>query len=162
MQSQERLYAYVYAWVRNTADTQDVVQQTSTVLWQKFADFDPETDFFRWALVVAKYTTLNFLRCRRTHRARFSEKFMECLAEEELLVETELEEARSESLKTCVKKLRESDQKLLRSRYGSGMRVGQIADLLGRSSSSISTSLRRIHTALLECIEKNIERENLI
>lgn len=161
MQNQERLFAYVFSWLRDNADTQDVLQQTATVLWEKFDTFDLETDFFRWAVVVAKYQTLNFLRYRRKHRAHFSHEFMDGLAAEELLADNDLEESRQAALKSCLQKLSDSDRNLLRSRYNSGMRLKQLADLFGRSSSSISNSLRRIRSALLNCIEKTIDREGL-
>ena len=159
---QERLFAYVFAWVRDANDTQDVLQQTAVVLWEKFDQFDRGTEFFPWAIVVAKYQTLNFLRYRKNYRARFSNEFMESLAIDEALTDADLEVDRREALNRCVQKLSEGDQKLLKSRYGTGLRVVQIADLTGRSLGSVSNSLRRIRGVLLECVERAVERESRI
>ena len=40
-----RLYGYIFTLLRNHQDAQDVFQQTSLVLWEKFDEFRPDTNF---------------------------------------------------------------------------------------------------------------------
>lgn len=155
----ERLYAYVFAFLHDAADTQDVLQQTFIVLWEKFDTFDRDTDFFRWALVTAKYEAFNYIRFRQRYRARFSEAFMEKLSNEKALVTLEGEDERKKALKSCLTKLSDSDRRLLRSRYENNLKVVQIADILNRSQPSISNTFRRIRAALRECIERSLSQE---
>jgi RNA polymerase sigma-70 factor (ECF subfamily) len=44
-QSSRRIYAYIRTLVPNQADAEDVFQETSKVLWEKFADYEIGTDF---------------------------------------------------------------------------------------------------------------------
>ena len=50
-----RLYGYVFTLLRNHQDAQDVFQQTSLVLWEKFDEFQPDTNFLTWACTVARF-----------------------------------------------------------------------------------------------------------
>ena len=152
----ERLHAYVFAILHDPTDTQDVLQQTFIVLWQKFDSFDLESDFFAWALVVAKYQAFNYIRYRERYRKRFSEEFMEKLSRQSALVAPDREDDRKVALKGCLSKLSSSDRRLLRARYENNLKVNQIADILNRSQPSVSNSFRRIRTQLRQCIERSL------
>ena len=76
-----QLFAYVHTLVRNSADAEDVVQQTSLILWKKFDEYQPESNFFAWACVAARFEAMKFLRRDRRYRAHFSEAFQLKLAE---------------------------------------------------------------------------------
>ena len=67
--SQRRLYAFIRAQVRSRNDADDLLQQTSAVLWEKFADFQPDGDFARWACGVARLEVLTHLRNQRRLRS---------------------------------------------------------------------------------------------
>jgi RNA polymerase sigma-70 factor (ECF subfamily) len=43
-------------------DTQDIFQQTSLVLWEKFDSFETGSNFAAWSCRAARYTAMNFLR----------------------------------------------------------------------------------------------------
>ena len=43
------MYGYIFSLVRNRADAEDLLQETSITLREKFEQFDPETDFIPWA-----------------------------------------------------------------------------------------------------------------
>ena len=51
-ESRSRLYGYIYALVQNQADAEDLFQETTLCLWQKFEEFEQGTDFGRWATRV--------------------------------------------------------------------------------------------------------------
>jgi RNA polymerase sigma-70 factor (ECF subfamily) len=154
--NQQRLFGYVLALVRNSADAQDILQQTAVTAWQKFDAFDPDTDFFRWATTIARYEMLNFTKYRRRSRLYFDQELMEQLAEDAGELSNEIAEARSQALSDCLKKLPATDGKLLECRYAHGLGSYQIAELLDRSQSSVCNSLRRIRENLLRCIESKL------
>ena len=41
LRSQRRVYAYIVSMLPNRADAEEVFQQTSLILWRKWADFAP-------------------------------------------------------------------------------------------------------------------------
>ncbi len=47
------VYACVMTLVRDPSDADEVLQETSLVLWRKFNDFRPDGDFVSWACGIA-------------------------------------------------------------------------------------------------------------
>jgi len=155
-QHQTQLFGYVYSLVRDLDDADDLFQQTSLVLWDKFEQFDPSKSFVCWACGVARYEVLNFLRSRSRHRLYFGDELNLALIEaQEALEEEQLEERRS-ALAVCMKRLRQRDLELLEACYGRTVSVPEVARVWGRSSQSIHNSLRRIRRMLFECIRRTL------
>lgn len=153
---QHRIYGYIYALLRDTSDAQDVFQQTTIILWKKFDQFDLGTSFFSWAATVARFEALNFSKYRRRSRIYFDQDLMEQLAVDADAMQEELLEARRTALRCCLDKLSKSDRKMIDNRYLHGLGSPQIADILGRSSTSVCNSLSRIRQTLLSCIDRNV------
>jgi RNA polymerase sigma-70 factor (ECF subfamily) len=158
-QHHRRLYGYVFTLLRNHQDAQDVFQQTSLVLWEKFDEFRPETNFLTWACTVARFKALDHQKQQRRHRARFSEAFELRLAEVHQRIGSDEFQARSAALDDCIDKLPPVQRELLRDCFGEGRSVAAVAKELGRTPHSVYSSLRNIREKLLECISANVSRE---
>ena len=92
---QTQLFGYIYSLVRDLDDADDLFQQTSLVLWDKFAQFDAAKSFISWACGVARYEVLNFLRSRSRNRLYFSDQLNLALVEaQESLEHQQLDERR--------------------------------------------------------------------
>src|SRR5262245_25737660 len=79
---QRGIQAYIWTLVSHRDDSDDILQETSVSLWRKWAEYDPNRDFFRWACGIA---FIEVLRHRRRHASRrlwFSEELLETLAAE--------------------------------------------------------------------------------
>ncbi len=48
-----RIYAFILTLLPNRSEADEVMQETSLVLWRQFDQFDPQRDFVRWACGVA-------------------------------------------------------------------------------------------------------------
>ena len=59
------IFHFILTLIPNWNDAQDVMQETSRVLWEKFETFEPGTDFVAWALTVARYQAMDFCKRRR-------------------------------------------------------------------------------------------------
>ena len=81
VQYQDRVYGYIATMLPNRHDAEDVFQQTSLILWQKWEQFDPERDFLSWACGIARNEVRNFLRRHGRARVVLSERLMDELAE---------------------------------------------------------------------------------
>jgi RNA polymerase sigma-70 factor (ECF subfamily) len=156
---QSRIFSFLYAHVLNLADAEDLFQQVAMVLWGKFDQFQPGTDFGAWAIRVADLTIKNFLRGKRRSKVLFSDEVMQRIVEYQTAVPVEQVAARSEALQGCLERLPESDRSLVDQCYGSEAKIKDIADALGRSAGAIYTSLCRIRQALLNCIERTLAAE---
>jgi RNA polymerase sigma-70 factor (ECF subfamily) len=154
-QHQSQVYGYIHSLVRDLNDADDVFQQTTVVLWNKFAEFDRQRSFVAWACGVARLEVATFLRTRSRRRLYFTDELNLLLVEaQSKLMASELEERRA-ALGECVQKLRERDRQLLQECYGEPG-VNATAQRQGRSPQSVHNSLRRIRRALFECIRRTL------
>jgi RNA polymerase sigma-70 factor, ECF subfamily len=158
-QHQARLYGYIHSLLRDLNDADDLFQQTTLILWKKFAEYDPRRNFFSWACGIARLEVANFLRSRGRQRLYFSDDLNLLLIEAQAEVPDEELEARREALTHCVAQLRQRDRELLTECYGGEADVPEVAGRRGRSPQSVYNSLRRIRRALFECIGRTLTRQ---
>src|SRR5436305_8840675 len=50
---QRQIFAYIYALVPNRYDAEDLLQETSVVICEKFHEFEEGTDFVAWGCQIA-------------------------------------------------------------------------------------------------------------
>jgi RNA polymerase sigma-70 factor (ECF subfamily) len=155
---QRQLFGYIFALVHSISDAEDIFQQTCLVLWEKFDEFEPGTDFLAWAMSIARYKAIDFLRSLRRQRASFSLALLDQL-ELQAKARSELAEARATALESCRRKLSAEDQQTLRACYTKGVKIKQAATTLNRPIGSVYDSLSRIRRALLKCIERTLRSE---
>ncbi len=158
LQHQRRIHAYIATMLTNWADADEVLQESSIVLWQKFGEFQPGTDFAAWAFRTAYFTTLSFLQKHKQRSLQYSEGLLERIAATAEAMQPELE-AQFAALADCMTKLGEPDRDLLQRRHFPGSTTKDVADSLGRPLKSVYKSLNRIYAALLSCIQRNRRRE---
>jgi len=160
-QHQTQLFGYIYSLVRDLDDADDLFQQTSLVLWDKFERFDHAKRFINWACGVARYEVMNFLRSRSRNRLYFTDELSLALIEAQEALEDERLEERRDALSGCITKLRERDRELLEACYGRSACIQEVARRWGRSTHSIHNSLRRIRRALFECVGRSLARRGV-
>ena len=146
---------YIHLLIPDYSDAEDVFQETSRAIWQKFGEFQPgpESSFRAWAMRIAQLEVLGYRRreCRR-HKL-FSDRAYDALDQAAATAIDQLD-LRLESLGDCYRKLPDDDRKVIDARYRIGMAVEVIAAELGRSVHSVYRALRRIHGSLFECIRR--------
>ena len=72
LEHQRRIFGLIRALVPSGADADDILQETSAVLWQKFDEFDPGTNFAAWSLRIARFQVMAYYTTRRRQKARLS------------------------------------------------------------------------------------------
>jgi RNA polymerase sigma-70 factor (ECF subfamily) len=151
---QRKVFVYAMALLHNPTDAEEVLQETNLVLWRKFDQYQPGTDFGQWACRIAHYEVLKF-REKQGRVRLFSSEFIEALAAE---AESSVEQLdpRREALAGCLRRLREQDRQLLMQRYQPSATTRSVAGALGRSVQGTRKSLHRIRAALLTCIERSL------
>src|SRR5580692_9008759 len=81
LQNERRLYAYILTLLPHRADADDVLQEASLVMWDKFDDANPPADFAAWGCRIAYFKVLDFCKKRQRSRVFFSQPMLERLAE---------------------------------------------------------------------------------
>src|SRR5262245_16226613 len=153
LQNQRRLYAYVLTLLPRRADADDVFQEASLVLWDKFDEARPPDDFAAWACRIAYFKILDFNKKHQRARVMFSQAMLERVAETALEQAATLQlDERREALAGCLGKLSERDRCLLAERYADGGTVQSAAERLGRSPDAVYKALARTRRALFDCV----------
>ena len=65
VQNQKRIYGYILSVVSNWSDVEDILQDTTSLMWKKFDEFTEGTSFSGWGIQIAKYKVLEFRRKNR-------------------------------------------------------------------------------------------------
>jgi RNA polymerase sigma-70 factor (ECF subfamily) len=157
--SRSRVFGHLLALVQNLADAEDLYQQTALLLWEKLDQFQRGTDFGAWAVTIAHYQALNFLRRQSRRRMLFSDVALARLAAVQLDIKSSDLSARSEALSNCLESLPARSKQMLRLRYQGDQSLQQIADQQRRSVGAIYTAISRIRKALQSCIETRVAQE---
>jgi RNA polymerase sigma-70 factor (ECF subfamily) len=152
---QPRIFLFILSLVPNRADAEDVLSETSLVLWRKFHEFRPGTDFRAWAFEVASRRAKGFWEKNRRHEFRPSDDFLDRIAEASIPMLDD-HQTRLEALDRCRAKLRPPDQDLLQRRYQRGATAASVAAEVGRSEGAVHKAVARIRQALLDCISKTL------
>lgn len=145
------IYSFLMTIVPNDVDVEEIVQDASLVMWQKFSQFEEGTNFRNWAFQIAKFTAMNHIRKIKRDRLVFTSKLVELLSKEWESNSSELESRRS-TFRYCITKLPEKDQKVVAACYAENQSVKQYADSQNRTSNAVYKQLNRIRQTLLQCV----------
>ncbi len=130
----------------------DVLQETFLTLVRKAEDFDPQTNFPKWACTIARYKVMEERRAMGKTYGMLSTEAMEALAVSEGASHWD---PRLDRLSECVKALPEGMRRLLRLRYQEDHTPAEVAARMGWTPASVYVALSRIRAQLKECISGN-------
>lgn len=152
------LMGYILSLVPSWPDAEDLLQQSSVVMWRKFSEFREGSDFLSWGCQIARFHTLNHARKQARDPHVFSPDLLETMAEEGALDAEQLDAERV-ALRSCLEKLDPRSRNLLGRCYQPDATVKAVAEDLGRTPNSVYKGLNRIREALLRCIGRTLAQE---
>lgn len=155
MLNDKSIYAYILSLVSNSSDADDIMQETSAVMWRKFSEFRHDMDFVSWALTIARYQVLYYFKNRKRSKIIFSNDLMNSIGEEVERTIPEIND-RLKALKECIKKLNHEDQALLKLRYDKGYTFENIGAHISKSTRATFYCLSRVHEFLLRCVKRTL------
>jgi RNA polymerase sigma-70 factor, ECF subfamily len=158
IQHQRKLYSYIYTLVPNVTDSDDLLQETNLVLWNKRQEYKLGTNFQAWACRIAYYNVQNFLRAKGRTRSFFSEEFLSDISEM-LIDHTEVHTVYSMLMINCLGKLSTASQQLLKLRYDGTHTIQEVANQMGRPVGSLYNSLSQIRRKLWDCVQYALKEE---
>jgi RNA polymerase sigma-70 factor (ECF subfamily) len=154
-QCQIRILSFLFVMVHNETDAEDLLQDTATVMLEKFETFQKGTNFTAWGIMIAKNKALNFLRKNSKSRPYLNDELYTRITELEMQDKEDMTD-RSIALDKCFRELEKPDQEILKMRYYQEHSMKKIAELLGRSKTGIYHTLARIHDLLYRCIKNTM------
>lgn len=152
------LMSFILSLRPNWADAEDLMQQTSVVLWRKFGEYRDGSSFLAWACQVARFLVLNHARKAGRDRHVFSAELLELLAREG---ESDAErlQAQRVALSRCLEKLDARGRDVLQACYQAGTSIKDAARRLGSSPNAVYKTLNRLRELLLDCVRRNAAEE---
>jgi len=148
---QRQIFSYIYALVPNRYDAEDLLQETSVVICEKFNDFEDGTDFVAWGCQIA-YWRIRYSRQKYARsKVVFDQEIVDALAQTASEMADEMDE-RHVALGYCLKKLHTRDRELLLTRYEPGCGVEEAARRSGRTIKTAYKALTRLRKLLLDCV----------
>lgn len=114
--NERRIYGFILTLVPDWSQADDLMQEAVEVMWSKFDQFEPGTDFISWALRIARYRVLNYYKKKRTQRLRFSSEVIKDIDDRVVSATNKMDDYR-EALYQCLKKLSTRDRQIVYLRY---------------------------------------------
>jgi RNA polymerase sigma-70 factor (ECF subfamily) len=152
--NQRRIYAYIFMLVPNLSDADDIMQETSSLMWEQKSKFTPGTDFVAWGARIAYFKVLDFRKkMKKQRRVLFlDEQFSQI--EKQALERSKHVNDTIYKLQECIKKLTEPDRRLLHLKYSMELTAKEISTRIDKSIRLVFLSISRIQNMLLNCVER--------
>ena len=152
------LRRFVRSLLPNWTDADEVVQQSAIVMWRKFDQYDSDTNFMKWACVVARFEALAYRRKMARDRLVFREDILELMADEGV-EEMNQRDAEHAALESCLLDLPEKHRQLLTLAYTKGIKVKELAEEAGSSAEAFYMRLNRLRRQLMACMESKLQEQ---
>jgi RNA polymerase sigma-70 factor (ECF subfamily) len=154
-QNSSLLFGFILSLAVNRADAEDIFQNTSVILWEKFDSFERGTNFLSWASRVAYFEALAHRR-KAGRVLTLSDAAWDALAADALAAVDDPTDWQ-ESLAECLAKLNPDDRRILGQKYFKQQSVAEIAESSSRSVHAVYRALTRAHDQLLRCMRRSTE-----
>ncbi|MGH2272595.1 sigma-70 family RNA polymerase sigma factor [Anaerohalosphaeraceae bacterium U12dextr] len=157
MANHNLILTYILMLVPSVPDAEDILQETAAVLWEKFDQYEPGTDFASWAVTIARYKIMHLQREKSNSRIKFSSSTLDTISE--YLSSKEQNDLSHELLHKCLNRLNDKDRKLIMMRYQLNISVKELAKRIDRPVQGLYSTLTRIHTFLIACVQRTQQEE---
>ena len=110
--SQHRILGFVHTLVPRLVEAEDILQETSVILWKKWPEFERDKDFVKWACGIARLEVFRMLRQKKRSGLYLSESVLNQIAD--IALAESKDKARLDdggiALDACLQKLPKSDR----------------------------------------------------
>lgn len=159
-QHQRRIFSYIYTLVPDRPAAEDILQETSLVVCEKFAQFQAGSDFVAWACQIAYWEVRRARQKFARAKVIFDQETVDALAQTAAALTDEVDQ-RHEALGHCLQRLHPRDRELVLARYEPGGGVELAAERSGRTLEAAYKALGRLRKLLLDCISQRLATEGM-
>jgi RNA polymerase sigma-70 factor (ECF subfamily) len=154
------IYNFVYKYVNNSHDAEDITQETFVKIWKNLKKFDQEKKFKAWIYQVARNTMIDFFRRRKTIPfSRFEDAngdnvLIETLADlNPLPLEIFEKKDWAQRLTAAIDQLSPKYRAVVSMRYHEQLTLQEIAKILGEQLNTVKSRYRRALIELRRILE---------
>jgi RNA polymerase sigma-70 factor (ECF subfamily) len=150
-----RLYSYLIIMVHDKESAEELVQETATLLWAKFDDYQEGTNFGSWAISIARLKAFEFLRKRKKSQMIFDDRFYDIVSDRAAKSSDDLPN-HIEALRKCLDKLSESQMSLLSMRFKKNISIKNISQITGKPLGSLYHFFSKLTRGLRDCMDRQL------
>jgi RNA polymerase sigma-70 factor (ECF subfamily) len=154
----ERVYNFAYARMRNSADAEEVAQETFVAVFRSVDAFAGRSALLSWIYGIAKNTVNNHVRRSRAHDRRIER------AGDDLVRTAHSFETSTPEEQVNLRRCKDAVERSLRSvsdwqaevfalRHFENLPIQEIADRMSRSNDAIRSSLYRVKRLIVEAVD---------
>lgn len=155
------IYSFVYRYVGNVADVEDITQEVFVKMWRNLKKFDQQKSFKTWLFSIAKNAALDFLKKKQAMSFSIFENekgentLFETLSDpaplpDELFARRDL----AKLVSAAMDKLSPPYRMVLFLRYNDHFNFWEIAESLGESINTVKSRHRRALIILKSILEE--------
>ena len=133
----------------------DVLQESSVVMWRKIDQLNADEEFMAWGSVILRFEILRYRRKLSRDRLKLDDGLVGLLAEESNSASEE-SESRRQAVLACLQKLNVENRRLVLAPYTRDESVTEIAESIGKSVNSLYKRLGRLRAKLQSCVESQL------
>ncbi len=159
MRHEPALRAFARSLLPDWHTVDEVIQEASLTLWEKFGQLREEAGFLPWAKVIVRFKCLSAMGKLRRDRHVFSDEVLELLADEAEAIDAEEQAATRNALRSCLESFSGAHQELLLAPYAGDGRVLGLAEQTGKSANALYKLLGRLREKLTDCIQRTLAKE---
>ncbi|MCC9644368.1 sigma-70 family RNA polymerase sigma factor [Rhodopirellula sp. JC740] len=143
----------------------EVIQESSLVMWRKIDELQSDDDFVKWAQVIIRFEVLKY---RRNHARRrwllddeLVSQLMDESTDEEISNHGLAAENRSKAVRECLGAFSDDHQRLLLAPYTDDESVKALANRGGHSVNALYKRLGRLRSKLHDCVTEKLRHPGL-
>ncbi len=158
-ENERKLGMYVTGLIACPQDAQDILQEGKIIMWRNFDKFELGTNFPAWARKVLFHQVLaHRRRSKRNPTGFLNEETLQLLNEEsETAIRERRWQKREKALQSCLLKLNDEHQKVVKMRYREESSIETIAHRVDRTEGAVYRLLSRLRQSLFECVERELK-----
>ena len=137
------IYKFVYGFLGNSKDSEDVTQEIFLKVWKNIKRYDSKFPFKSWLFKIAKNTVFDFLREKKSSRVDFNDDLLLDVPDEKDFPELVVKKTESEKLKKKMELLPYKYRVILTLHFIEDLPFKDISDILSEPFETVKTRLRR-------------------
>ena len=159
LEARLRLCAGLWAVLRDTHAIEDIFQVTVLRAVSGAESLRDENHALAWARTTARNLAIDHIRKHSSRMTVLDDDVLDLLDAEMDHTDAGALAARLDALKNCVEKLPPRSRSLVEMRYHEKCAGETMARRMKLSLDAVYQALRRVHLALRQCVEKELQRE---
>lgn len=157
------IYSFVYRYVGNAQEAEDITQEVFMKAWRNLKKFDKQKSFKTWIFSIAKNASIDFLKKKKSipfskfENEEGGNNLIDTLIDPTLLpLELFKQQDIAHMLTSVLEKLSPKDRMILFLRYNDHFTFREIADSLGEPLNTVKSRHRRALITLKKLLTKSL------